>query len=97
MRIDTDVNVPSGTIPTGITADVRLESEVSILVFRAWDNPQWYIYDVAFGGDRWGGVDHNSEAGIGNLDDRYPVPVDSELGRALERAAEKVRGEYAPA
>lgn len=97
MQIKTDVNIFGGTIPDSITADVHLEAEVTIEASRSWDNPQWYVYDVAFAGTRFGGVDHNSEAGIGNIDEKYPIPADSEVGRALEKAAQKIRGEYAPA
>ena len=97
MRVTTETNTFSGNIPDSIIANVFLEGEVIIEATRAWDDPQWYLYDVAFRGSRWGDVDHTSEEGVGNIEDKYPIPADSEVGRALERAAEKVRGEYVPA
>jgi hypothetical protein len=90
MRV-TNVQVEqfgSGSHPDGINADVELEG-LTLEVYRSWDDPQWFIYDIA-----WDSVGLDS-ARIGDIDRKYPVA--GEIVSALERAIDGIRGDYTPA
>ena len=85
------VHFPSPRLPEGILADVELEGEIILAVYRPWDQPQWYLEQVILG---------LPGESIGNIDDRdrkHPIPLSSDLSRALDKAIESIRQEYSPA
>jgi hypothetical protein len=79
--------------PTGIMADVDLGDDVFFLATREWDNPQWYLWDVVLGKDRWGNPDSGFRSvGVEQFatkregGDQFPIYHDSPLGQALHKA-----------
>lgn len=85
--------------PSGMVADVVCEDGAVIIeAHRSWDDPQWYLYDVAFALDRFGErADTNSESGIGNIENKYPIPLDSKVGKMLADTAQRLGSRYVPA
>lgn len=78
--------------PTGINASIRFSGCDTIMeVYREWDDPQWFVYDLAFH------KDGSKGAGIADSERRYPVAPDSDIHKALEDAAWTVRDSFTPA
>ena len=88
--VNVSVDQERGT-PVGIDADVVYEPCGKVFeVYRSWDNPQWYLYDVVFN-------EGDERAGIEDLDQKYRIPQNSELHAKLEEAVDSVRADYSPA
>jgi hypothetical protein len=74
-----------------INGEVNLECDIQLAVYRAWDNPQWYLYSVNFTyGDYATSV-------VDDIDNSYPIPADSPLGIELSRAVGREAASWAPA
>lgn len=78
----------SATAPDGINADVETGEGTVLQVYRDWDNPQWFLYEILLGG---------KEVGINDIDQRFPIPGDSELSAFLEKSVDAIRDQYSPA
>lgn len=90
------VTFGSHAAPDGINADVELDSDVTLVVYRDWNDPQWYLYDVEFG-DGPGRGTSILVAGIDGGNSEYPIPCETDIFTALERAVDALRSEYSPA
>lgn len=80
------------TVPDGINADVVLSDGVTLAVYRDWDNPHWYLYDVEFGPSEHG----TYVAGIDDIDRLYKIP-EGAIEDALESAIGAIRDTFTPA
>ncbi len=84
-------NLGFGGIPSGITAEIGFKDCNTVFeVYRSWDNPQWYLYDITFNED-------GARAGIEDIDYKYPVSQNSDLHTELEKAIDSVRADFSPA
>ncbi len=83
----------SGTVPDGINADVELSDDVTLAVYRSWDEPVWFLYDVEFGESNEGPGRGIYIAGIEDIDRRYTIPA-GPITDALEHAVDAIRSSF---
>lgn len=82
----------NASAPDGINADVVLSDGVTLDVYRDWDNPQWYLYEVEFGPSQNGIY----VAGIDDVEKKYAIP-EGPITDALENAIGAIRDTFTPA